>query len=147
MSKRIVPVLPPPITKFIVPYIDTSHNRAPIEIMRGCTRGCRFCHAGMVTRPVRERKVDEIVARRRGDPGETGFEEIALLSLSSSDYTRIMELATAIGEKFAGQHLSVSLPSLRIEIGLRGFDGGAEGYIGAAALPLRPKPRRSTCGA
>ena len=115
VSKRIVPVLPPPITKFIVPYIDISHNRAPIEIMRGCTRGCRFCHAGMVTRPVRERKVDEVVAAVEEILHETGFEEIALLSLSSSDYTRVKELSRAIGEKFAGQHLSVSLPSLRIE--------------------------------
>ncbi len=115
VSKRIVPVLPPPITKFIVPYIDISHNRAPIEIMRGCTRGCRFCHAGMVTRPVRERKVDEVLATVEDIMRETGFEEIALLSLSSSDYTRVKELSRAIGEKFAGQHLSVSLPSLRIE--------------------------------
>ena len=115
VSKRIVPVLPPPITKFIVPYIDISHNRAPIEIMRGCTRGCRFCHAGMVTRPVRERKVDEVLAAIEDIMRETGFEEIALLSLSSSDYTRVKELATAIGAKFAGQHLQVSLPSLRIE--------------------------------
>ncbi len=115
VSKRIVPVLPPPITKFIVPYIDISHNRAPIEIMRGCTRGCRFCHAGMVTRPVRERKVDEVLAAVEDIMRETGFEEIALLSLSSSDYTRVKELSRAIGEKFAGQHLSVSLPSLRIE--------------------------------
>ncbi|MCY4526052.1 MAG: B12-binding domain-containing radical SAM protein, partial [Anaerolineaceae bacterium] len=59
--KRIVPVLPPPFTRFLVPNIDTVHNRAPIEIMRGCTRGCRFCHAGMVTRPVRERPVPEVL--------------------------------------------------------------------------------------
>jgi biotin synthase-related radical SAM superfamily protein len=69
----------------------------------------------MVTRPVRERKVDEVVAAVEDIMRETGFEEIALLSLSSSDYTRVKQLATAIGEKFAGQHLSVSLPSLRIE--------------------------------
>ena len=98
-----------------MPYIDISHNRAPIEIMRGCTRGCRFCHAGMVTRPVRERKVEEVLAAVEDIMRETGFEEIALLSLSSSDYTRVKELSRAIGEKFAGQHLSVSLPSLRIE--------------------------------
>ena len=63
--KRFVPRLPPPPTKFIVPYIETVHNRIPIEIMRGCTRGCRFCHAGMVNRPVRERPVAEIVRRLR----------------------------------------------------------------------------------
>jgi radical SAM family uncharacterized protein len=115
VRKRIVPVLPPPVTQFIVPYIDISHNRAPIEIMRGCTRGCRFCHAGMVTRPVRERKVDEVLAAVEDIMRETGFEEIALLSLSSSDYTRVKQLAKAIGERFAGRHLSISLPSLRIE--------------------------------
>ena len=59
--KRIVGKLPPPPTRFIVPYIDVVHNRIPIEIMRGCTRGCRFCHAGIVTRPVRQRPVAEII--------------------------------------------------------------------------------------
>ena len=59
--KRVVTVLPPPVTNFIVPYIDVVHNRAAIEIMRGCTRGCRFCQAGMVFRPVRERPVDEVL--------------------------------------------------------------------------------------
>jgi radical SAM family uncharacterized protein len=115
IQKRIVSVLPPPLTKFIVPYVDIAHNRAPIEIMRGCTRGCRFCHAGMVTRPVRERKVQDVVKAVEEILRETGFEEIGLLSLSSSDYTRVKELATALGDKFGGQHLSISLPSLRIE--------------------------------
>ena len=57
----MVTVLPPPVTKFIVPYINVVHNRAAIEIMRGCTRGCRFCQAGMIFRPVRERPVDEVL--------------------------------------------------------------------------------------
>ena len=67
VPKRIVPVLPPPFTRLLVPYVDTVHNRAPIEIMRGCTRGCRFCHAGMVTRPVRERSVEEVRGGGGGD--------------------------------------------------------------------------------
>ncbi|MCC7511367.1 MAG: TIGR03960 family B12-binding radical SAM protein [Anaerolineae bacterium CFX3] len=113
--KRIVAKLPPPPTKFIVPNIEVVHNRASVEITRGCTRGCRYCHAGMITRPVRERRVDEIVAAAREAVRSTGFEELALLSLSSSDYTHIEELVAAIGEEFKDEKLTVSLPSLRIE--------------------------------
>jgi len=112
--KRIVPHLPPPPTRFIVPNIETVHNRVPIEIMRGCTRGCRFCHAGMVSRPVRERSVSEIIQAIDVALKHTGFEEIGLLSLSSSDYTHISELIQAITDKYHGQHLGISLPSLRI---------------------------------
>lgn len=113
--KRIVSRLPPPPTNFIVPYIETVHNRIPIEIMRGCTRGCRFCHAGMITRPVRERSVSEIIAAIETALEKTGYEEVGLLSLSSSDYTHILELVTAVSERFTGKNLNVSLPSLRIE--------------------------------
>ena len=113
--KRILPAMPPPPTRFIVPYIDITHNRIPIEIMRGCTRGCRFCQAGMITRPVRERTVDEIVEAIEDSLANTGYEEIGLLSLSSSDYSRILELVEAVSERFEGRHLSISLPSLRIE--------------------------------
>lgn len=113
--KRIVPKLPPPLTRLIVPYIDVTHNRIPIEIQRGCTRGCRFCQAGMITRPVRERPVEEIVTAIEQALEQTGFEEVALLSLSSSDYDEILPLVREIGRRFAGRHLNISLPSLRIE--------------------------------
>lgn len=115
VTKRIVAQLPPPPTRPIVPYIDVVHNRYPIEIMRGCTRGCRFCHAGMVTRPVRERSVEEIVEAIETALEHTGLEEIGLLSLSSSDYSYILDLVNAVSERFSDQHLNLSLPSLRIE--------------------------------
>lgn len=115
ITKRIVGTLPPPPLKPIVPYIDTVHNRAPLEIMRGCTRGCRFCHAGIVTRPVRERSVDEILSAMEKLIPNTGYSEIGLLSLSSSDYTQIISLVDKINLKFAGKNIAISLPSLRIE--------------------------------
>ena len=115
VRKRIVPVLPKPFTRFLVPHVDTIHNRAPIEIMRGCTRGCRFCHAGMVTRPVRDRPVDEVLTAAEEIVRYTGFDELGLLSLSSSDYAYVHELVRAIAGRFGDRNLGVSLPSLRIE--------------------------------
>ena len=115
VMKTIAAELPPPVTKFVVPFIETVHVRAPIEIMRGCTRGCRFCHAGMVTRPVRERPVQEVLDTIQEILDSTGYEEIALLSLSSSDYTNVLELTKKIGERYGHLGLNISLPSLRTE--------------------------------
>ncbi|MDQ3248496.1 MAG: TIGR03960 family B12-binding radical SAM protein, partial [Chloroflexota bacterium] len=113
--KRVVTVMPPPVTKFIVPFINVVHNRASIEIMRGCTRGCRFCQAGMIFRPVRERPVDEVVQAVDDMIESCGFEEVSFLSLSSSDYTHVEALVRRVTEKHGTGKLSIGLPSLRIE--------------------------------
>jgi radical SAM family uncharacterized protein len=113
--KRITPVMPPPVTKFIVPFVDVVFNRASIEIQRGCTRGCRFCQAGMVFRPVRERSMEEIIETVETIVCETGYEEIGLLSLSSTDYTKIGPLVKALSDRYRDRSLSLSLPSSRVE--------------------------------
>ena len=133
--KRIVAELPPPPTSFIVPNIEIVHNRVSIEIMRGCTRGCRFCQAGMITRPVRERSVEEIVAAAEEAVRATGFEELALLSLSSSDFGRVVELTNKVSERFKGRKLTISLPSLRIEsVSVDLMDKLREHYSGGFTL-------------
>ncbi len=113
--KRISPLMPPPVTQFIVPFVDVVFNRASIEIQRGCTRGCRFCQAGMLFRPVRERSLAELIETVDQIVSSTGHEEIGLLSLSSSDYTRIGPLVQTIAKKYSDRTLNISLPSLRIE--------------------------------
>jgi radical SAM family uncharacterized protein len=133
--KRVVAKLPTPPTRFIVPNIDIVHNRVSVEIMRGCTRGCRFCQAGMITRPVRERTVDEIVEAAEQAVNATGFEELALLSLSSSDFDRIVELVNKISDRFKGRKLTISLPSLRIEsVSIDLMDKLREHYSGGFTL-------------
>ncbi len=115
VRKRVVSPLPPPPTRLLVPNVSVSHDRAAIEIQRGCTRGCRFCHAGVVVRPVRERPVEEVLAAISTIASQTGFGEIGLLSLSSSDYSEIGQLVESFTEQFGDNHLAISLPALRAD--------------------------------
>ena len=115
IKRHIVTSLPPSPVKFLVPNIDTTHNRIAVEIMRGCTQGCRFCQAGMINRPIRERSVEEIIKSLKTSLLNTGFEEISLLSLSTSDYTQLNQLINSISEEFCEKNITISLPSLRID--------------------------------
>lgn len=98
-----------------VPYLQVVFDRIMLEIMRGCTRGCRFCQAGMLYRPVRERSVDKLVELAKASVENTGYEEISLSSLSSSDYSHISELAGRLTEELKDKRVSLSLPSLRVD--------------------------------
>ena len=99
----------------IVPVSDIVHQRLSIEVMRGCARGCRFCHAGMFYRPCRERSVEEIVAAVREGLAATGWDEVSLLSLSTSDYSRLDELLARLAPELERLRVSLALPSLRPE--------------------------------
>ena len=99
----------------IVPYGEIVHNRIMLEIFRGCTRGCRFCQAGMIYRPVRERSIDHLMDLAQKLVRSTGYDEISLMSLSSGDYSRLPELAHRMVEAFAAKRVRISLPSQRID--------------------------------
>ena len=101
--------------KLIVPFGEVVHNRIMLEIFRGCTRGCRFCQAGMIYRPVRERSMDRLMEMAEKLVAATGYDEISLMSLSSGDYSCLPELAHRMVEKFAQKRVRISLPSQRID--------------------------------
>lgn len=105
--------------KPVVPYISTIHDRITLEIMRGCPHRCRFCQASSIYAPVRTRKVDQLLELASRTYKNTGFDEVALVSLSSSSYPYIDELIKALTEKFASLGVGISLPSLRIEEDLK----------------------------
>ena len=101
--------------KPVVPFIKATQDRVVLEIQRGCIRGCRFCQAGMIYRPTRERNVDKLKEYARAMLKNTGHEEISLSSLSSSDYSELKELVTFLIDEFKGKVINISLPSLRID--------------------------------
>lgn len=100
---------------FIVPFMEIVHDRAAVEVMRGCPRGCRFCQAGMIYRPVRQKKLETLKKQADDLLSSTGYEQIALSSLSSTDYRHCRELIGCIYADHADEKVTVSLPSLRID--------------------------------
>ena len=99
----------------LVPLAETVHERMSVEIFRGCTRGCRFCQAGMITRPVRERSITGIGEMVERGLSATGYEEVGLLSLSSADHSEIADVAKGLADRYEGTNTSLSLPSTRVD--------------------------------
>ena len=110
---------PAALTKPLVPLAEAVHERVVIEVMRGCPNLCKFCQAGHTRLPVRRRGVEDIISAARAGLKATGYNEISLLSLSTSDYPQLEELIERLNAEFTGQKVSISLPSLRVDSQLR----------------------------
>jgi len=102
-------------TKPIIPFVEVVHDRISLEVMRGCTRGCRFCQAGMITRPVREKSPEKLMELAAELVKNTGHEDISLVSLSTADYSRVDDVVRSLISRYAESRVGVSLPSLRAD--------------------------------
>ena len=125
-------------TRPVIPYAECVHDRISLEVMRGCTQGCRFCQAGMIKRSQRLRSVDTLVRLARETYANTGYDEVSLVSLSTADYPRLVELAGRLHEEFRGLRVNISIPSLRVNETLKVIPSLVEG-VRRSSLTIAPE--------
>ncbi len=125
-------------TKQILPFVEVIQDRVTIEVMRGCTEGCRYCQAGMIDRPQRYRTPETVVKLAEELVRNTGYNEISLLSLSSSDHPQLVAMIKLLQTRFAGEHISVALPSLRVDQQLTHLPGLTKN-VRKSGLTLAPE--------
>lgn len=113
-ARRVATLGPSPVRP-VVPYMEAIHDRAMVEVQRGCTRGCRFCQAGIIYRPVRERAPEEVLENAAELIANTGYDELSLVSLSTADYTGVEQVVNELAVEYPKRRIKVSLPSLRVD--------------------------------